>query len=81
MNVKSKEYYIKYYIKEVIEAFVSIIIIRYAMEKPLHLPTLVQTSLLIGLVTCILEQFNPEFKSSVSQGITFTVGSQLASSV
>lgn len=67
------------YINEFLEAFVAILLIRVAIDKPLHLYHLIQASAAIGLVTFILENFNSEFKSNVKQGITFSVGSQMIS--
>lgn len=71
--------WIMIYINEFVEAFVSIVIIRVAIDRPLHIYKLIQASAAIGLVTFILENFNSDFKSNVKQGITFSVGSQMIS--
>jgi hypothetical protein len=67
------------FIHEFFEVFVSIIIIRIAMDKPVELYKIVQASAVIGLVTFILENYNTDFKSNIKQGITFSVGSQMMS--
>ena len=77
IKLKSKEYYAKRYIQEVFEAFISIMLIRYAMGKDLPMTALIKASLLIGLVTLLLEEYNPSFKENIVQGITFSVGSNL----
>lgn len=68
------------YIHEFFEVFVSIIIIRLAMDKHVDIYRIVQASAVIGLVTFILENYNTDFKSNIKQGITFSVGSQMMSS-
>lgn len=73
-----KEWFLVY-INEFLEAFISILIIRVAMEKEVHLKKMIYASLVIGLVTFILENYNKDFKSNIKQGITFSVGSQMIS--
>lgn len=72
-----KPSYIKLYFFECLEAMVAILILRLALEKEINVPLIIKASMLIGLLTFLLEQYNPEFKQSVRQGITFTVGSQI----
>ncbi len=67
------------YINEVFEAFISIVIIRVAIDKPIHFNKLIQASLAIGLVTFFLENYDQDFKSNIKEGITFSVGSQMIS--
>jgi capsular polysaccharide biosynthesis protein len=69
--------YAKHYMNEVLEAMIAIVIIRVAMDKPLVMPTIIKESIVIGFFTFILELYNPDLKTNVSQGISFTVGSQL----
>jgi hypothetical protein len=68
---------IKRYAFEVLEAFVAILVIKIAMEKPIEMRTLLWESAVIGLLTFILESVDPQFNSSMRQGMTFTVGSQI----
>ena len=77
IQIKSKEYYAKRYIQEVFEAFVSIMLIRYAMGKDLPMTALIKASLIIGLVTLSLEEYNHDFKENIVQGLTFSVGASL----
>ena len=67
------------YIHECIEIFISILIIRIAMEKNINITEILKSSLLIGIVISILDLFSSDFKSNVKQGITYSVGSQIIS--
>ena len=67
----------KHYLNEVLEALIAIIIIRVAMEKQLDMTIIIKESMLIGLFTFIIELYNPDLKSNISQGMSFTVGSQI----
>jgi hypothetical protein len=67
------------YVYEFFEAFVSIVLIKVAMEKDLNMTSIVRGSAIIGLLTFILERYNPQYRSSVRDGITFTIGSQIIS--
>lgn len=77
VKVKEPKYYVKRYAQEVFEAFVSIMLIRYAMGKDIPMIPLVKASFAIGMVTLLLEEYNPSFKENIVQGITFSVGSNL----
>lgn len=78
-NRKEQRSFLSLYIQEVFEAAASIIIIQVAMDKEVEFHKVFTASLGIGFLTYVLEQYNPDFKSNVSQGITFTVGSQIMS--
>ena len=67
------------YFHECVEIFVSILIIRIAMDKSVDFYRILQASMVIGFVTFMLEHYNSKFKSNVKQGITFSVGSQMMS--
>jgi hypothetical protein len=69
--------HIKHYLNEVLEALIAIVIIRVAMEKPIEITTIIRESMIIGVFTFILELYSPDLKTNVSQGISFTVGSQI----
>jgi len=69
--------HIKHYLNEVLEALIAIVIIRVAMEKSIDVATVIKESMIIGVFTFILELYSPDLKSDVSQGISFTVGSQI----
>lgn len=72
-------YYLKRYIQEVLEAFVAILIIKIATDKQLLFNEILKGSIFVGILTLLLEEYNPEFKEQIRQGITFTVGSQVMS--
>jgi hypothetical protein len=71
--------YIGICIQEVVEAALTLGIIRIAVDKPIYPMILFKESLLIGLLTFILENWNHDFKNGIRAGLTFTVGAQLAS--
>lgn len=76
-DTKDLPYYIRYYIQEIFEAFVAIIVIRTAMDKPIDILKVLFESSIIGMLTFALEQYNSDYKASIASGISFTVGSQL----
>lgn len=72
---------IREYFENVFEVFIGIIIIQVAMEKPIDLSLIrliLFESFIIGLICLLLQMYSGDFKSSITQGITFTVGAQLA---
>lgn len=71
--------YLKLYLREILEAFIAISVVRYIMEKELKLLDLLRASIIIGTVTFILENYSTDLKTNVTQGITFTVGNTLIS--
>lgn len=73
--------FIKLYVHEVVEALVAIVVIRLAMEKDINWPKTIKASMLIGLLTYMIEQYSPDFKQNIRQGISFTVGSQLMAGI
>lgn len=68
------------YIHEFLEAFISILIIRIALDKGIDMYRIIKASAVIGVITFILENYNSDFKSNIKQGITFSAGSQMMSS-
>jgi hypothetical protein len=74
------KHWVVIYIHEFLEVFISILIIRIAMDKQIDMYKIIQASAAIGFITFILENYNSDFKSNIKQGITFSVGSQMMSS-
>lgn len=77
VKIKEPRYYYKRYAQEVFEAFISVMLIRYAMGKGIPMVPLVKASFAIGFVTLLLEEYNHDFKENIVQGITFSVGASL----
>jgi hypothetical protein len=69
--------WIHVYINEVFQAFTSILIIRIALEKDIHIVKLLKASIILGFVTFILENYDTNFNTSIKQGMTFSVGSHM----
>lgn len=64
-------YYIKRYIIEVLEATIALAILFYFKNGKIQIN--LKMALIIGLVTLILEEYNPKFSSNIKGGIfTFT---------
>jgi hypothetical protein len=80
---KKEQYIINYkslfilYLNECLEAFIAILVIRIAVDKGFDMLKIIKASMVIGLLTFILEHYNPDLKSNIKQGITFTAGSQI----
>lgn len=75
------KHWVVIYIHEFLEVFISILIIRIAMDKQIDMYKIIQASAAIGFITFILENYNSDFKSNIKQGITFSVGSDRKSVV
>lgn len=85
-NLKEKTvYYGKRYAQEVSEALLALSIVKLiSKQKYLNieeLSKLIKLSLLVGFITLILEEINPQIKDSVKQGLTAGVGSSILKSV
>lgn len=71
--------WIRIYINEVFQAFVSILIIRMALERELDMIKIFKASIFLGVITFILENYDSKFNTSIKQGMTFSVGTQMVS--
>jgi hypothetical protein len=69
--------WIRVYINEVFQAFVSILIIRMALEREIDMKKIFKASIFLGVVTFILENYDSDFNTSIKQGMTFSVGTQM----
>lgn len=74
---RSVYYFVKRYIQEFLEAFIGLIIIYIFTQKEINYQSLLKTSGLLGFITLILEDYNPNFNSNIKQGMSFTVGANL----
>lgn len=70
-------YYIKRYFFEFIEALVALTILNYFKDGKVNMESNIKLSLGIGVITLILEEYNPNFSSNIKSGMSFTVGSNL----
>ena len=71
-------YYIKRYIHEVIEATIAMFVIYLLTRRKFEYLHFIRTVLIFGLVTLIVEEYNPEYSSSIKQGVTFSIGSSIS---
>lgn len=67
------------YVRETIEVFLAITIIRVALDKPLEIYETVQASVFIGVLTTLLEYYDKDFKKSIKGGINAVAGTQMIS--
>jgi hypothetical protein len=69
------QYYILYYIKEVFEAVVALIIYKVITSQDImkDYKQIVKGSLIIGVVTTLLENYNPEYKRSLKSGLLTSI--------
>ena len=74
---RSIYYFIYRYIQEFLEAFIGLIIIYLFTQKEINYKSLMKTSLILGSITLVLEEYNPNFNSNIKQGMSFTVGASL----
>lgn len=77
VSKRDLKYFLRRYVQEFIEAFIGLFIINVFTKKPIEYKSLFKTSLLLGLITLILEEYNPAFNSNVKQGMSFSVGASL----
>lgn len=70
-------YYIKRYFFEVLEAFVALTILNYFKNGSINITDNLKLASGIGIITLILEEYNPDFSSNIKSGISFSVGSNL----
>lgn len=81
-NQQQQEFskFLERYLREFLEVFVSIMIIKFAMEKTdFDLYVVIYESLIIGFLTTLLSQHSEDFTNNIKQGILFSVGSQMIS--
>lgn len=72
---KTPLYYIKRYLQEIFEAFISLITVTFIIKKQFSLFDFGRIVILIATVTLILEEYNHEYLNNFKQGIHFTLGS------
>jgi uncharacterized membrane protein YjjP (DUF1212 family) len=69
--------YIKRYLFEVLEAYIALTILTYIKGNKMDFYKIFLPACVIGLVTLILEEFNPNFSSNLKSGMSFTAGSSM----
>jgi hypothetical protein len=73
---------ILYYLRDVLEIFVTIFIIRLVMKtagkmENFNLEEIIKMSGLIGVITLVIELISPDWNTNIKQGISYTAGSAL----
>lgn len=71
------QYYVYRYIQEICEAFVAytlFFIVKNKSIKTLDFKSTLYTSLFIGLVTLILEEYEPKYNSNLKTGMVVSIG-------
>lgn len=71
-----------HYLNEVFEIFVSmLILVSITPKKEFDIVNITKMSLSIGLITFLIEIYNPNLKSSLKSGIVGSVGNGLVKSI
>lgn len=71
-----------YYVGEVIQALVALVIYKYLTSKgPLDYSIVIQGSLVIGAITTVIEQFDPSFNRNVKSGAMMAIGGNLVKNI
>lgn len=67
-----------HYLEEVFEAFVAVIIYTLlSNNSKFEIKRAIKVSLIVGLITFLLEIYKPEFKDTVKSGMVSSAGSNL----
>ena len=85
MLVDKASYYGKRFVHEILEALMVLVIVK-VVTKQKFLSTsdslqILKLSIFIGSLTLILEEISPELKSSIKQGMNYTIGSAILKQV
>lgn len=71
-------YYIKRYFSEFLEALIALTLLSlFKKENTIDIQKNIKLALGIGVITLILEEYNPNFSSNIKSGISYTVGTNL----
>lgn len=71
-----------YYIGEVIQALVALLIYKYLTAKgALDIQRVVHAGLIIGAITTVIEYFDPSFNRTVKTGAMMSIGSNLVKNI
>lgn len=67
-----------YYAGEVVQAMIALLIYKLLTTKgPLDYYSIFHGSLVIGLITAVIEQFDPSFNRNIKSGALMTIGGNL----
>jgi hypothetical protein len=69
--------YTKIYLGEFIEALIAITVVKSVLNKKIRFNDIILSSVIVATVTFILENFSPDTKKSVKNGINMSIGSSL----
>jgi len=75
-DIDIKEY-IRIYLREFIEAMIAITVVKSILNKKVYFKDTIVSSLIVATVTFILENFSPDAKKSVKNGINMSIGTSL----
>jgi hypothetical protein len=74
--------FVWYYIGEVLQAFVALVIYKYLTTKgALDLKSVIHGSLVIGMITAIIEYFDPSFNRNIKSGAMMAIGGNLVKNI
>lgn len=68
-------YFMRRYIQEVLEAAAGLFVVKIILKKEFSLEDFLRISLVVGLITLIIEEYNKNYATELKGGIYFTLGS------
>jgi len=69
----------KEYPRNFLESFLILVIIQSILDKPIDFVNVFKSSLIIGILICIITYLNKDFKDNVRQGLHYGVSSVIIS--
>lgn len=73
--------FIRIYLEEFMEALIAVTVVRFLLSKGINFKETIIQSMIIGFVTFILENFSPDTKKSVKNGINLSIGTTLMKTI
>jgi len=74
---KDIKYYFQRYLNEITEASVLIVIIKLSTNNPIDIKEVLLYSIIIGIITLILEEYNQSIYNRVKTGMQTSIGAVL----
>lgn len=74
---KDIKYYLQRYLNEITEASILIVIIKLSTNNPIDIKEVLFYSIIIGIITLILEEYNQSIYTRVKTGMQTSIGAVL----
>jgi len=77
---KIHPWYVKY-LEEVFEALVTVTTVNILIDKKIDFLKIIKGAVVIGIMSSVLDWYNPEYRTSLKSSIVSTVGSTTIKSI